>query len=155
MQKKLIAVLFLLWAMPVLSAPLSIKIDSKDTGFYHEPYYVIYLADNKGKFVRTLQLFGYNLSYAKTLRGWYRNATRAGEDIDALSGASLRGGEEFVGDFDIDNTHISQGYKLILETSSENLGNKRQEIVITLDANKKVQQIMGTSHTDSVTVTLK
>ncbi len=155
MQKTLISVLWALWAVPALSATVTIEVDSKNTGFHHEPYYVVYLADTRGKFIRTLRVFGVKRAYQKSLRTWYRNAKRAGENIDALSGASLRRGNAYTGDFEIADSYIAKGYKLVLETSSENKGNKRQEIVITLDASKPVQTGFGNDHTDYMTVTLK
>ncbi len=155
MKKTLISTVLTLWTMPALSAMVNVEVNSKNTGFKLEPYYVLYLANERGKFVKTLQLFGKNVGYEQTLKSWHRSANRAGEDIDALSGASLKKGAAFSGDFEIDDAYIAKGYKLILETSSASQGNKRQEVVITLDATKAKQRVAGKEHTDYVAVTLK
>lgn len=155
MKQLLIIMATVLWAIPAFGAKISLTVDSVNTGFHHEPYYVVYIADNKGKYVETLQVFGYNINYARTMKGWYRNAYRNKEDIDALSGASLKKGDSFTGDFDIDPAYIDNGYQIVLETSSENKGNLRKEIVITLDKSKPTQKANGKEHTEFMSVTLK
>lgn len=155
MKNLLMAIATMLWAIPAFSAKITLVVDSVNTGFHHEPYYVAYIADTKGKYVKTLQVFGYNINYARTMKGWYRNAYRKKEDIDALSGASLKKGDSFTGDFDIDPAYIDKGYQVVLETSSENKGNLRKEIVIKLDKNKPSQKVSGKDHTEFMSVTLK
>lgn len=143
-----------LWASFAVSAPVHITIKSKDTGLFHEPYYVVYLADAQGKFLKTIRVMGYSTIHKQALRGWYRNAKRLGEDIDGLSGASLRNGADWNGKIDIADAHIAKGHKIILETSSEEYGNVRQEIVITLDKDNSTQSVQGTKHTDFMRVEL-
>lgn len=155
MKKLLFIFACIVWGLPAGATKVHITVDSKDTGFRLQPFYVVYLADAKGKFVKTFQQMGYSNNYKPALRKWIRAAKRAGEDLDALSGASLRNGEVFEGDFAIDPTYIDKGYQVILETASSSQGNIRKEIVITLDNSKITQTARGTKHTDSMTVTIK
>ncbi len=144
----------LFFTTPALSASVKIKINSKNTGLQLQPFYVIYLANEKGRFVKTLRQFGKNAVFQPTLQTWYRNAQRANEDIDALSGPSLVNGQTYTETFDIDDTYIDKGYKIILESVSYQFGHKRREITITLDATTPTQTLQGGEHTDSMTVTL-
>ncbi len=144
----------LIFATPVLSASVKVMLDTKDTGFKRQPFYVLYLANDKGEFVKTLRQFGYNGALKAALRNWHPKATAANEDIDALTGASLRGGEVYTEIFEIGDMYINKGYKIIVESVSAKGGHQPKEAYVTLDPNKKMQTMKGKVHTDSLTVKL-
>ncbi len=144
-----------MWAMPVLSASVKITIKAHISDVVYPPYYAVYLADNKGKFVKTLQVIGLNYTYQRDITHWFRNAIRNAENIDALSGASLKSGQTWTKSVFIDNTYINNNYQIVIDSASRQHGNQRKEAVVRLDPNTKKTTTQGKNHTEFMTVLIR
>ena len=155
MKKSLTLALCALWALPVLSANIHIELMPKKTGNPYNPYYAMYLTDDKGKYIKTLHVIGNNPRFQQYMQAWYRNAGRSGENIDALSGATLLKKNTFSQTFEIDDMHLTKGHQLVFDSANPLLGAKRKEIVIKLSMLDPSQKVMGNTHIDHVTATLK
>lgn len=147
--------ILLFWGGAVMSASIHITIQTKNQNTVYPPYYAIYVVDDKRRFVKTLHVMGQNYTYQRNMRDWFRNAIRHSEDIDALSGATLKNGATFKKSVFIDNSYILNKYTLIITSTSRQHGYHRQEIVIPLFPGNKQHTVHGKNHIKFATVRIK
>ena len=95
MKLKIIVSVFVLTALAVVAAqkakptgPVKFSVETKKTRGKYAPKHVlaIWVTDSKGKFVRTLEVYG--KKRMKYLKVWARNSKK--NTVDAITGATLR-----------------------------------------------------------------
>lgn len=82
-------------------------------------YVVASLINPQGKYERTLAILGPDKKWWDSLTEWYKAQQVRAEKLDAISGASIKGGDRRIISFTIDDKIMNKGYKLRFESSVE------------------------------------
>jgi hypothetical protein len=82
-------------------------------------YIVVSLINSKGEYEKTLYVMGDDKKWYKSLKEWNKFQTQKHEDISAISGASVTGGDRSITTFEIEDSKINKGYKLRFESAVE------------------------------------
>ncbi|ATA89635.1 DUF2271 domain-containing protein [Capnocytophaga stomatis] len=81
-------------------------------------YIVVSLINPQGKYEKTLQVLGDDPEWYSDLIEWWKFYGKR-ETIDAITGATISGGERAVKVIEIENDKIDKGYKIRFETAVE------------------------------------
>lgn len=82
-------------------------------------YVVASLINPQGKYERTLAVLGPDKKWWDSLTEWYKAQQVKAEKLDAISGASIKGGDRRIISFSIDDKLMNKGYKIRFESSVE------------------------------------
>lgn len=82
-------------------------------------YIVVSLINPSGEYEETLYVQGDDNEWYSEIYSWWKFYGKRRPDIDAITGATVSGGERSVAVLQIDETKIDQGYSLRFETSVE------------------------------------
>lgn len=82
-------------------------------------YIVISLLNPEGDYVETLSVIGDDDEWYNTIESWWDFYGKKRNDIDAITGATVSGGERTINVIEIDNDKLDKGYKLRFETAVE------------------------------------
>jgi hypothetical protein len=82
-------------------------------------YVVISLINPEGEYEKTLQVLGDDDEWYSDIKEWWKFHGKVRVDIDAVTGATISGGERSISVIEIDNNKIDAGYKLRFETAVE------------------------------------
>ena len=82
-------------------------------------YIVISLINPKGEYEKTLYVLGDDDEWYFDITEWWKFQGKVRADIDAVTGATISGGERSISVISIDNDKIDAGYKIRFETAVE------------------------------------
>lgn len=82
-------------------------------------YVVISLINPKGEYEKTLHVLGDDDEWYSDIKEWWKFHGKVRADIDAVTGATISGGERSISVIEIENSKINAGYKLRFETAVE------------------------------------
>lgn len=82
-------------------------------------YIVISLLDKKGDYVKTLYVHGDDEDWYYDISEWWNFYGKKRPEIDAITGATISGGERAITFIQIENDKIDSGYKIRFETAVE------------------------------------
>jgi hypothetical protein len=82
-------------------------------------YVVISLINPKDEYEKTLHVLGDDDEWYSDIKEWWKFHGRVRADIDALTGATISGGERSISVIEIADDKIDAGYKLRFETAVE------------------------------------
>lgn len=82
-------------------------------------YVAASLINPKGRYERTLAILGPDKKWWDSLTEWNKAQQVKAEKLDAISGASIKGGDRRIISFTIDEKLLNKGYKLRFESSVE------------------------------------
>ncbi|HSC52489.1 MAG TPA: DUF2271 domain-containing protein [Phnomibacter sp.] len=82
-------------------------------------YIVISLINKSGAYEKTLYMMGPDKKWYNSFKEWHKSQKKKPEDISAISGASVKGGERNVVTIDIDPKKINAGYSIRFESAVE------------------------------------
>lgn len=83
-------------------------------------YAVVSLINAKGQYEKTLRIMGPDRRWYSSLVEWHKaQSMRAEKRLDAITGASIAGGDRSVFTLTLDDSKIDRGYKLRFETAVE------------------------------------
>jgi hypothetical protein len=82
-------------------------------------YIVISLINPKGAYEKTLHVLGDDDEWYADIKEWWKFQGKVRRNIDAVTGATISGGERSISILDIENSKINKGYKLRFETAVE------------------------------------
>ena len=82
-------------------------------------YIVISLINPKGAYEDTLYVLGDDDEWYSDIKEWWKFQGKVRRDIDAITGATISGGERFISVINIPNEKLDAGYKLRFETAVE------------------------------------
>jgi len=82
-------------------------------------YIVVSLINPKGEYEKTLYVMGDDKKWYTSLKEWNKFQTQKKENISAISGASVTGGDRSITTFEIDDSKLNKGYKLRFESAVE------------------------------------
>ena len=83
-------------------------------------YVVVSLINPSGEYEKTLYVMGDNKRWYNSLKEWHKYQTKKKDDISAITGASVTGGDRSATTFSIDDSKFNKGYKLRFESAVEN-----------------------------------
>lgn len=82
-------------------------------------YVIVSLINPKGQYEKTLSVLGPDKQWFNTLKEWHKFQTKTREKINAVTGASVGGGDRAVVTLEIDKAKINAGYTLRFESAVE------------------------------------
>lgn len=82
-------------------------------------YVVISLINPQGKYEKTLAVLGPDKKWYNTLPDWHKFETKAKTQLNAITGASVNGGDRAMRTIEIDDSKLNKGYKLRFESAVE------------------------------------
>ncbi len=82
-------------------------------------YIVISLINPQGEYDETLYMVGDDNEWYNTLEEWWKFYGKKRNNIDAITGETIAGGERTIKVINIDNTKIDAGYTIRFETAVE------------------------------------
>jgi hypothetical protein len=99
-------------------------------------YIVVSLIDPAGNYEKTLRVLGSDKRWYPDLAEWHKFSKKTTENISAITGASVAGGDRSVTVIEIDQARINTGYRLRFESAVENqeYHSKDVEIVLTTES---------------------
>lgn len=90
------------------------------TNYSGEPaYLVVSLINPKGEYEKTLYMFGDDSQWYDSLKLWFGFYEKKQTNIDAVTGASITGGDRKIITLDLDNNKLNKGYKIRFESAVE------------------------------------
>lgn len=129
------------------SAEVSFKCLVQLTNYSGEgAYVVVSLLDSKGKYVKTLQVFGKEKRWYDDLPSWFKFYTTKKENVDGVSGASITAGNRKVFSLTADEATFGKGYKLRFETAVENQEYKEKDVEMDFSEANIGTTINGTGY---------
>lgn len=112
-------VLFLLPFTSTAQSTVKYKCMIQMTNYTGEgAYIVISLINSKGAYEKTLYVLGPDKQWYKTIKEWNKFYLKQPK-VDAITGASVTGGDRAVNIIEIDKSKINAGYKLRFESAVE------------------------------------
>lgn len=109
-------------------------------------YIVVSLVDAKGNYERTLQVMGADKKWYPDITEWHKHYKKKAEDISAITGASVAGGERSVTVLQIEDSKINAGYSLRFETAVENQKYHAKDVEIPLTTESISGKTEGTGY---------
>ena len=82
-------------------------------------YIVVSLIDPQGGYEKTLYVMGDEQKWYKSLKEWNKAQTKKPQDISAITGASVTGGDRSMTTFELDESKLNKGYKIRFESVVE------------------------------------
>jgi len=113
--------------MAVVFVSFNIKPESKKykcmvqlTNYSGEgAYIVISLINPKGNYEKTLYVQGDDAEWYHTVTEWWKFHGKKRSNIDAITGATISGGERSINVIEIEDSKINSGYSIRFETAVE------------------------------------
>lgn len=115
-------------------------------------YVVASLMNPQGKYERTLAVLGPDRKWWDTLTEWYKAQLAKPEKLDALSGASIKGGDRRIISFSIDDKLLNKGYRIRFESSVEHQHYLADDVEIPLHTDKITQKADGKGYIKMVKI---
>jgi len=82
-------------------------------------YIVVSLIDPQGGYEKTLYVMGDDQKWYKSLKEWHKAQTKKTQNISAITGASITGGDRSVTTLELDDAKLNKGYKIRFESVVE------------------------------------
>ncbi|MEL6559887.1 MAG: DUF2271 domain-containing protein [Bacteroidota bacterium] len=82
-------------------------------------YLVISLVNEKGEYIRTLDVNGNDEEWYEDLKEWWAYESNSDEEIDGITGASVGNGERKITVIELSQDKLDSGHKIRFETAVE------------------------------------
>lgn len=109
-------------------------------------YVVVSLLDKNDEYVETLQVMGDDPEWYKDLPDWYAFLEQKEEKIDAITGATISGGQRAIKMLQIPTDKIGAGYKIRFETSVEDQDYHAKDLQFELNEENLKAKNEGTGY---------
>ena len=96
-------------------------------------YIIISLVDENGKYEQTLNVQGDDPEWHHEITSWWKFYGKKRNNIDAITGETLSGGERSINVISLDKSKMNSNYKLRFETAVEDKNYFEKDIEIELD----------------------
>ncbi|NRD20437.1 DUF2271 domain-containing protein [Winogradskyella eckloniae] len=106
-------------------------------------YIVISLLNPEGEYVETLNVKGDDDEWYNTVESWWQFYGKRRPNIDAITGATISGGERAISVIEIDNDKIDKGYKLRFETAVEDQEYYESDVELELTSASVKSKVEG------------
>ncbi len=108
-------------------------------------YVVISLINPKGEYEKTLYVQGDDAEWYNTIEQWWKKFYgKKRNNIDAITGATISGGERNVSVIDIEDSKLNSGYKIRFETAVEDQGYHTSDVEFELTSESVKSKKEGT-----------
>ncbi len=111
-----------------------------------EAYVIISLINPKGEYEKTLSVLGPDKQWYNTLKDWYKFQTKSKEKLNAITGASIGGGDRAVRTIEIDDSKLNKGYKLRFESAVEEQKYHVKDVEIDVTPEALAERVEGTGY---------
>ena len=109
-------------------------------------YIAISLIDNKGAYEKTLYVLGSDKKWYKTIKEWNKFYLKKPAAVNAITGASVTGGDRAVNVIEIENAKVNAGYKLRFESAVEDKAYNVKDVEIPLTTEALAAKTDGTGY---------
>lgn len=115
-----ILVLISLFFIQEVVAQSKYKCMVQMTNYSGEPaYLVVSLINPQGEYEKTLYMFGDDNQWYDSLKEWFGFYQKKQTNIDAVTGASITGGDRKIITLSLDESKLNKGYKIRFESAVE------------------------------------
>nr|WP_297309600.1 DUF2271 domain-containing protein [uncultured Flavobacterium sp.] len=111
-----------------------------------EAYVVVSLVDSKGNPEKTLYMMGPDKKWYNGFKEWFAKLSNKKENLNAITGASIAGGDRSTFTFTIDETKINKGYKIRFESAVEDQKNYTNDLEIPFTTEDITKKTDGTGY---------
>ncbi|SDR76849.1 Predicted protein [Polaribacter sp. KT25b] len=124
------------------SSPYKCMIQMKNyTG--EGAYVVVSLLNPKGEYEKTLYVQGDDDEWYFDITEWWTFQGKKRADIDAITGATISGGQRTISVIRIDNDKLNKGYKIRFETAVEDQEYHKDDVEFDLTSENVKSKIEG------------
>ncbi|MFY0481208.1 DUF2271 domain-containing protein [Flavobacterium sp. PLA-1-15] len=109
-------------------------------------YIVVSLIDPKGAYEKTLYMMGPDKQWYKDLKEWNKFQNKKKSNINAITGASIAGGDRSMTVLEIENSKINAGYSLRFESAVENQEYHLKDLEFPLTTENLAKKNEGTGY---------
>jgi len=109
-------------------------------------YIAISLIDSKGAYEKTLYILGSDKKWYKTIKEWNKFYLKKPAAVNAITGASVTGGDRAVNVIEIENSKINAGFKLRFESAVEDKAYNLKDVEIPLTTETLAAKTDGTGY---------
>ncbi|PRD54778.1 DUF2271 domain-containing protein [Sphingobacterium gobiense] len=109
-------------------------------------YVIISLINPKGEYEKTLSVLGPDKQWFNTLKEWYRFQSKTKENVSAVTGASVGGGDRAVRTIAIDDAKLNKGYKLRFESAVEEQKYHVKDVELDVTPEGLLKRATGTGY---------
>lgn len=106
-------------------------------------YIVISLLNPEGKYEKTLYVQGDDQEWYHDITEWWNFHGKVRADIDAITGATISGGNRAISIIDIPNDKIDKGYKIRFESAVEDQEYYKDDVQFDLNSENIKSKIEG------------
>jgi|TARA_B100001057_G_scaffold479440_1_gene551095 hypothetical protein len=139
-----IALFFILFAFTKAPEEVSLKCMIQMTNYKGEAAYVIIsLIDPNGDYEKTLHVRGQDSEWFSEIYEWWKFYGQRRPNIDAISGATIGGGERTISIINIDSEKINSGYSIRFETAVEDQEYFKEDVQFKLTTESVSSQVNG------------
>ncbi|QTE23826.1 DUF2271 domain-containing protein [Polaribacter cellanae] len=145
MKKKIITLLTLsLGVMAFTTSTTTYKCMIQLKNYTGEgAYVVISLLNPKGDYEKTLYVQGDDEEWYSDITQWWKFQGKVRADIDAITGATISGGNRAISVLEIPDDKIDQGYKIRFETAVEDQEYYKDDVEFELTSENLTSKIEG------------
>lgn len=111
-----------------------------------EAYVVVSLIDEKGNAEKTLYMMGPDKQWYNGFKEWFAKLSNKKENLSAITGASVAGGDRSIFTFSVDESKINKGYKIRFESSVEDQKNYTTDLEIPFTTEAITKKTDGTGY---------
>ena len=106
-------------------------------------YVVVSLVNANNKYEKTLAVLGPDKKWYDSLTEWFKAQQAMHEKLDAITGASIKGGDRRITTFTIDDKLLNRGYKIRFESAVEDQKYFADDVIIPLTTEKLTEKADG------------
>lgn len=111
-----------------------------------EAYVVVTLVDPKGNPEKTLYMMGPDKKWYNGFKQWFAKLSNKKENLNAITGASVAGGDRSIFNFSVDESKLNKGYKIRFESSVEDQKNYTNDLEIPFTTDDITKKTDGTGY---------
>lgn len=126
---------------------LNIALKTK-AGDHDQPFFIVMLLDEKGQYKKTLTVIGDDKRRYRAFSYWWRYAKRSGENIDALSSASVANGTTVERTVTVSDEALSKQYTIRVDAAGYQGEKYTKTAMIKLSPNNKGKKFNGKKFLD-------
>jgi hypothetical protein len=154
-MNKLLAILLLGTALvaPEVALAKSVTVTTsliKYSG--HHAYLAVYITNPDGSYNSTLWVAGTKFRYLGHLRQWAQGISKAGGNIDGITGASVGSGRTLKVTSDIADALIDAGYQIHVDSASEDGFEVPSDAVIPLESS--ASPVSGSGYVKTLSISM-
>ncbi|MCT4628624.1 DUF2271 domain-containing protein [Winogradskyella sp.] len=140
----LLLIAFLLFGFTVKETSTAYKCMIQMTNYTGEGAYIaISLINPEGEYEKTLHVQGDDEEWYFDITQWWKFQGKVRADIDAITGATISGGERTISVIEIEDDKIDKGYKIRFETAVEDQDYYVDDVEFELTSNSVKSKVEG------------